>query len=66
MLQLWDTAGQEGFEHIRVLGYESTDCFIVCFSVVDAITFSNVSHWLDELRNSVPTAKILLVPDIGL
>jgi GTPase SAR1 family protein len=61
VLQLWDTAGQEGFEQIRVLSYEGTQCFVVCFSVVDAITFSNLTVWLNELRNRVPTAKILLV-----
>jgi GTPase SAR1 family protein len=45
-----------------VLSYEGTDCFVVCFSVVDAVTFNNVNKWLEELRNRVPSAKILLVP----
>ena len=61
-LQLWDTAGQEGYDQIRVLGYENTHCFVVCFSVVDAVTFANVKNvWLKELRENAPGAKILLV-----
>jgi len=60
--QLWDTAGQEGFERIRILSYENTNCFILCFSCADLITFNNVdTKWLDEIRNNRPQAKILLV-----
>ena len=60
--QLWDTAGQEEFERIRVLGYENTTCFIVCFCVADFVTFDNVKRlWLPELRRHNPDAKILLV-----
>lgn len=70
--QLWDTAGQEGFDQIRVLGYENTNCFIVCFSCDDYLTFKNVdgdssiegqkwNGWLQEIREHKPEAKILLV-----
>ncbi len=27
-LQLWDTAGQEGYDRIRILGYDNTHCFV--------------------------------------
>ena len=60
--QLWDTAGQEEFERIRILGYENTTCFIVCFCVADFVTFENVKRlWLPELRRHNPDSKILLV-----
>ena len=60
--QLWDTAGQEGFERIRVLGYENTNCFILCFSCADMATFNNVeTSWLPEIRKNRHEAKILLV-----
>ena len=61
-LQLWDTAGQEGYDRIRILGYDNTNCFVVCFSVVDSVSFANVkSTWLKEVKANVPTAKVLLV-----
>ena len=61
-LQLWDTAGQENFDKIRILCYENTKCFIVCFSVVDEVSFSNVKNtWVEEVRQHQPSAKILLV-----
>ena len=61
-LSLWDTAGQEGFDQIRKLCYENTNCFVVCFSVTDTISFNNVRNkWIGELRANQPTAKILLV-----
>ena len=60
--QLWDTAGQEGFERIRILSYENTNIFILCFSCADWVTFNNVdTKWLDEIRKNRPEAKILLV-----
>ena len=60
--QLWDTAGQEEFERIRVLSYENTTCFIVCFCVADHVSFENVKKlWLPELRRHNPDAKVLLV-----
>ena len=60
--QLWDTAGQEEFERIRILSYENTTCFIVCFCVADYVTFDNVKKlWLPELRRHNPEAKVLLV-----
>lgn len=60
--QLWDTAGQEEFERIRVLGYENTNCFLLCFCVADMVSFDNLKKiWLGELRRHRPEAKILLV-----
>ena len=59
---MWDTAGQENFDKIRILSYENTKCFIVCFSVVDGVSFSNVKNlWVEEVRQHQPSAKILLV-----
>ena len=57
-----DTAGQEDYKELRVLGLNNTDCFIVCFSVADSVTFRNVTEvWLPEIRSRVPRARILLV-----
>jgi small GTP-binding protein len=57
-----DTAGQEDFKSLRVLGHKNTNCFIVCFSVVDMVTFKNVTaSWLPEIQAFAPEAKILFV-----
>jgi small GTP-binding protein len=61
VLQLWDTAGQEDLEHIRVLSYTNTDIFLICFSVVDPTSLANIiAKWLPELRKYVKEPRILL------
>ena len=34
-LQIWDTAGHEDLGRLRPIAYTNTDCFLVCFSLVD-------------------------------
>jgi small GTP-binding protein len=61
-LQLWDTAGQEDLENIRVLSYTNTDVFLVCFSVCEPTSLANVqTKWLVELKNYVKDPVIILV-----
>jgi small GTP-binding protein len=61
-LQLWDTAGQEDLENIRVLSYTNTDVFLICFSVVEPTSLANVaSKWLPELRKYVKDPRFILV-----
>ena len=61
-LQLWDTAGQEDLENIRVLSYTNTDVFLVCFSVVDPTSLANVqSKWLVELKQYIKEPVVILV-----
>merc|ERR1712183_1137212 len=64
-LSLWDTAGQEDFDRIRVLAYGRTDILLITFSVVARNSFRNVKDlWLKELeknRAKFTNAKILLV-----
>lgn len=42
-LGLWDTAGQEEYDRIRPLSYDSCDIFLLCFSVMNPTSFENVS-----------------------
>lgn len=61
-LGLWDTAGQEEYDHLRPLSYANTDIFIVCFSVVSVTSFNNVrSKWIPEINTYNPKAKYVLV-----
>ncbi|OHT06993.1 Cdc42 [Tritrichomonas foetus] len=61
-LQLWDTAGQEDLENIRVLSYTNTDVFLVCFSVVEPTSLQNVqTKWLTELKQYIKDPVIVLV-----
>ena len=61
-LNLWDTAGQEEYDRLRVMSYPQTNAFILCFSLVCRSSFNNIrSKWYPEVSYHCPTAKILLV-----
>jgi GTPase SAR1 family protein len=53
-LSLWyimrwcrDTAGQEGYEKLRILAYPHTDAFLVVFSVMEPASFVNARKKVD-------------------
>lgn len=61
-LGLWDTAGQEDYDLLRPLSYQTTDIFLVCFSLVRRGSLSNVElKWIPELRYHSKKVPILLV-----
>ena len=43
-LDIYDTAGQEDYEKLRLLAYPQTDVFLVCFSVVNHESFTNIRY----------------------
>lgn len=60
-LDLWDTAGQEEFVHIRKLSYPKTDCFVCCYSTVKRSSLSNVKTlWIPEVRGAIPNVPFIL------
>jgi len=61
-LGLWDTAGQEEYDRIRPLSYPDSSVFLLCFSVVNKVSFQNVlDKWSPELQHYAPTVPIILV-----
>lgn len=61
-LDLYDTAGQEDYDRLRVICYPNTDVFLVCYAVDNDASLHNCeSKWVPELRHHAPNAKIILV-----
>lgn len=68
-LSLWDTAGQEEYDALRCLSYKNTDVFIICFSLIDPISFKNIkTKWHPELVKNYldSTPKILVGTKLDL
>jgi cell division control protein 42 len=61
-LQLWDSAGQEEFENIRVLSYTNKDVFAICFSLVNLASLVKIqSMWLPGLKRHIQNPRFILV-----
>jgi len=61
-LGLWDTAGQEDYDRLRPLSYPQTDVFLICYSVINPVSFDNVrAKWSPEIKSNNPNTPIILV-----
>ena len=61
-LELFDTAGQDGYDRLRTISYPNTSIFLVCFSVALPTSFENVQEkWVPEIRHYCPRVPFLLV-----
>jgi len=62
ILGLWDTAGQEEYDRIRLLSYPGTDVFLCAFSVVSPTSFDNIRvKWQPEVTHYCPNTPMILV-----
>ncbi|XP_070561247.1 cdc42 homolog [Ptychodera flava] len=62
LLHLFDTAGQEEYDRLRILFYPMTDIFLVCFSIVSPSSLENVyEKWVPEIKLNNPKTPFLLV-----
>ena len=61
-LGLWDTAGQEEYDRLRPLSYANANVFLVCFSVVNPVSYENVlAKWIPEVSHFCPNVPQILV-----
>jgi len=61
-LGLWDTAGQEEYDRLRPLSYANANVFLICFSLVNPVSFENVSaKWYPEVMHFCPEVPQILV-----
>lgn len=61
-LALWDTAGQEEYDRLRVLSYPEVNVLLVCFSIDSPTSLDNVvDKWVPEVTHFCPDIPFLLV-----
>ncbi|KXS19010.1 ras-like GTP-binding protein Rho1 [Gonapodya prolifera JEL478] len=61
-LALWDTAGQEQFDHLRSLSYPGADIVLICFAIDSPVSLDNVvEKWMEEVRHFCPKTPIFLI-----
>ena len=59
---LFDTAGQEDWDRLRIMSYTSTDVFIICYSVMEPASFLNVEEkWSPEIKQYAANIPWILV-----
>lgn len=61
-LALWDTAGQEDYDRLRLLSYPDTDVIVMCFSIDLPDSLQNIQDkWIPEVKHFCPNVPIILV-----
>nr|KAG5705072.1 hypothetical protein BaRGS_018802 [Batillaria attramentaria] len=61
-LVMYDTAGQEDYDRLRPFSYTDTDVIIVCFSLDNPDSLTNVLlNWVPEVRYYCGKVPLLLV-----
>ena len=48
-------------DRLRLLLYPDTDMSLICFSVVNRLSFKNAEKWVDEIKHHCPNVPFLLV-----
>lgn len=51
-LSFRDTAGQEEYDRLRPLSYANANVFLLCFSIVNPVSYQNITaKWYKEVRS---------------
>ncbi|XP_034954879.1 rho-related GTP-binding protein RhoF [Zootoca vivipara] len=62
VLHLYDTAGQEDYDRLRPLSYQSTNVVLICYDVMNPTSFDNVLiKWSHEVNHFCRGIPIVLV-----
>ncbi|KAI9278137.1 GTP-binding protein rho2 [Umbelopsis sp. AD052] len=61
-LALWDTAGQEEYDRIRIHSYPGANVVLISFAIDTKDSLENVtSEWIEEVNKECPGVPIILV-----
>ncbi len=60
-LCLWDTAGQEKFNHMTNQYYKECDGVLMIFDLTNKKSYDKVLYWVDELKNAVNIDNVSIV-----
>lgn len=60
-LALFDTAGQEEYDQLRILMYPDADVIVICYSIDSPDSLSNtVEKWAPEVKHFCPGVPVVL------
>lgn len=61
-LALWDTAGQEEYDRLRVLSYPEVNILLICFGIDSPTSLENViDKWVPEVAHFCPDIPYILI-----
>ena len=61
-LSIWDTAGHDDLGRLRPIAFANTDCFLICFSLMDKNSLQRaVTKWIAEVKSTAKSCPCVLV-----
>jgi Ras family protein U len=61
-IELCDTAGKSEFDSLRLLSYNESNVFLLCYSVMSPASLQSIlAKWLPEVRAVAPDTPVILV-----
>ena len=60
-LSIWDTAGQEKFNHLTKQYYNGADGVLLVFDLTNKESYNKMQFWYDEVKNQLQLSEIGLI-----
>ena len=60
-LSIWDTAGQEKFNHLTKQYYKGADGVLLVFDLTNKDSYNKLQFWYDEVKNHLQLSEIGLI-----